>query len=260
MFGLSGFLNLLRLLPLPVFGLVLVFVITMCVHVVKTGRSLYWIWIMLLIVPPLGAIVYFCAIILPELMRGPTARRMGQAARDQLDPGRDYRQAKALWDETPTVQNGMKLAEAAAGLGRWAEAEQRYAQAMQGIYADDPALLIGHARTLVELNRARDALDALARLATLGEVETPQATLVRARALQATGRIGEADHAFRAAIERLPGLEALARYAAFQAEIGRRDDARQTLAEIDRRVDKARAQFRREAQAWRDFAAQRVAA
>jgi hypothetical protein len=158
------------------------------------------------------------------------------------------------------VQNGMKLAEAAAGLGRWAEAEQLYAQTMQGFYADDPALLIGRARTLVELNRAPEALDTLAKLAALGETETPQATLVRARALQAVGRIGEADQAFRLAAERLPGLEALARYAAFQAETGRKAEARQTLAEIDRRVDKARAQFRREAQAWRDFAAQRVAA
>ena len=83
---------------------------------------------------------------------------------------------------------------------------------------------------------------------------------MRARALQALGRIGEADPAYRSATERLPGLEALARYAAFQAETGRKAEARQTLAEIDRRVDKARAQFRREAQAWRDFAAQRVAA
>jgi hypothetical protein len=255
-----GFLSLLRVLPLPVFGLLLIFVIAMCVHVVKTGRSLYWIWIMLLIVPPLGAIVYFFAIVLPELMRGPTARRMGKAARDTLDPGRDYRHAQALWNEAPTVQNGMKLAEAAATLGRWAEAEQLYVQAMQGFYADDPALLIGRARALVELNRAPEALDTLAKLAALGEKETPQATLVRARALQAVGRLGEADQAFRAATERLPGLEALARYAAFQAETGRKAEARQTLAEIDRRVDKARAQFRREAQAWRDFAAQRVAA
>ena len=50
----------------------------MCVHVVRTGRNLYWIWVILLIVPPLGAIVYFIAIVLPELMGGPTARRMGR--------------------------------------------------------------------------------------------------------------------------------------------------------------------------------------
>lgn len=255
-----GLLSLLRILPLPIFGLLLIFVIGMCVHVVRTGRNLYWLWVILLIVPPLGAIVYFIAIVLPELMGGPTARRMGQAARDTLDPSREYRRVKALWDDAPTVQNGMKLAEAAAGLGRWAEAEQLYAKALTGFYADDPALLLGHARTLIELNRPADAQETLAKLAATGEAESPQATLVRARALHALGRIGEAETAYRSATERLPGLEAMARYAAFQAETGRKAEARQTLAEIDRRVDKARAQFRREAQAWRDFAAQRMAA
>lgn len=253
-------LRLLGVLPLPVFALVLIFVIAMCVHVVRTGRNLFWLWIILLIVPPIGAIVYFVAIVLPELMGGPTARRVGQAARDTLDPGREYRRIKAAWDEAPTVQNSMKLAESAAALGRWADAEKLYAQALTGFYADDPALLVGHARALMELNRPAEALDGLAKLAAVGEAESPQATLVRARALHALGRIGEADQAFKSATERLPGLEAMARYAAFLSDTGRKPEAKQILVELDRRVDKARAQFRREAQAWRDFAAQRVAA
>jgi hypothetical protein len=253
-------LNLLHFVPLPVVVLILAFVVWMCVHCVRSGQNLYWIWIILVIAPPLGAIVYFCAHVLPELMGGSTARSLGKAARDTLDPGREYRRAKALWDDAPTVQNGMKLAEAAAGLGRWAESEQLYAQALQGFYADDPALLLGRARALVELNRAPEALDMLTKLQTLGEADTPQATLMRARVLQAVGRMGEADQAYQSAVQRVPGLEALARYAIFQAEVGRKSEARQTLAEIDRRVGKARAHFRREAQAWRDFAAQKVAA
>ena len=255
-----GLLNLIRILPLPVFGLVLIFVIAMSVHVVRTGRNLYWLWLILILAPPLGAFIYFVAIVLPELMGGPTARRMGRTARDTLDPGREYRRAKALWDDAPTVQNGMKLAEAAASLGRWAEAEQLYAQTLTGFHAEDPALLLGHARALLELGRPAEALEPLATLAATGGVESPQATLVRARALHALGRLGEADQAYRSATERVPGLEAMARYAAFQAETGRKAEARQTLAEIDRRVGKARAHFRREAQAWRDFAAQRMAA
>jgi hypothetical protein len=246
-------------IPIPIFGLSLIFSIALCVHVVKTHQQLYWVWLILMF-QPLGGIVYFVAIMLPELTGGSTARAMSKAARDTLDPGRGYRHAKALYDDAPTVQNGMKLAEAAVGLGRWAEAEQLYAQAAQGFYAEDPALLLGRARALLELNRAPEALDCLGKLAGLGEAESPQAALLRARGLQAVGRLGEADQAYQAAVQRLPGLEALARYAAFQAEVGRKDEARQTLAEIDRRAGKARAHFRREAQAWRDYAAQRVTA
>jgi hypothetical protein len=246
-------------LPLPVFGLSRVFSIALCVHVWRTHQQMYWIWLILAF-QPLGGLIYFIAVILPSLSGGPTARRMGAAARETLDPGRDYRQAKALWDDSPTVQNGMKLAEAAAGLGRWDEAERLYAQTLQGFYADDPALLQGRARALIELGRPAEALEVLTRLAALGGIEPPQAALVRARALEALGRIGEADRAYGVAVERLPGLEAMARYAAFMAAVGRRDEARQALAEIDKRVVKTRAQFRREAQAWRDFAAQRLEA
>jgi hypothetical protein len=246
-------------LPLPALGLSLLFSILLCVHVWRTHQQMYWIWLILAF-QPIGGLVYFAAVILPVLMGGPTARRVGQATLETLDPGREYRRAKALWDDAPTVQNGMKLAEAAAGMGRWAEAEQLYTQASTGFYAEDPALLQGRARALLELDRPAEALDALAQLAALGGLESPQAALVRARALQALGRIAEADRAYQKAVERLPGLEALARQAAFFAAVGRREEARQVLTEIDRRVGKTRAHFRREAQAWRDFAAQHVAA
>src|ERR1700742_66789 len=113
--------------------------IALCVHVVRTNQPLYWIFL-ILFVPVLGSLVYFIAIVLPELTGGTRAKRMGMAARDALDPGREYRQAKAATDETPTVHNQMRLAAAAAHQGRWDEAEQLYGAALTGIHADDPAL------------------------------------------------------------------------------------------------------------------------
>jgi hypothetical protein len=254
--GLSGLFGL----PLPLAVIGLLVCVCLCVHVHRTGQSMYWMYLIIFIQPMIGAAIYFAAVILPGLMGGPTARRAAVSARETLDPGREHRRAKAAYDDTPSVQNGMKLAEAATALGRWAEADQLYATILQGIYADDPALLEGRARVLVELGRPNDALEVLAHLAAQGGLESPQATLVRARALEALGRFGEADRFYQSAVERLPGLEAMARYTAFLAQVGRRDEARQTLAEIDRRVAKTRAHFRREAQAWRDFAAQRAAA
>jgi hypothetical protein len=245
-------------IPIPYFGLSALVTLALCVHVIVTRQQLYWLAILLLF-PGIGGVIYFLTVVMPEFRSGRTARTMGQVAR-AVDPGRDYRHAKAQWDDAPTVQNGMRLAEAAAGLGRWEEAEQLYAQAQQGFYADDPALITGRAHALLELGRAPEALELLGKLKALGETESPQATLLRARVLQAVGRLGEADQAFQRAIERMPGLEPLARYAAFQAAVGRKEEALQTLAEIDRRARKAQAHFRREAQAWRDYAAQRVTA
>src|SRR5579863_1287830 len=137
--------------------------IALCVHVVRSNQPLYWIFL-ILFVPVLGSVVYLIAIVIPDLTGGTRAKRMGMAARDALDPGREYRQAKAATDESPTVHNRMRLAAAAASLGRHAEAEQLYDEAAQGIHADDPALLLGRATALVELARYDEALELLKKL------------------------------------------------------------------------------------------------
>jgi hypothetical protein len=249
-------LGILFGLPLPLLILVGALVIGACVHVVRTHQQLYWIWIILAF-PGLGALVYFFLIMLPEWTGGTTARRMGKAAQETLDPGRNYRFAKAAYDDTPTVQNAMKLAEAAVEMGRWAEAEKLYGGAAQGLYADDPALLLGRARSLVELGRPAEALEQVDHLAKLGPL-APQADLARARALHALGRLGEAERSYKSAFERLPGLEAMARYAAFLAETGHKDEAKAMLRDMDVRANKTHGQFRREAMAWRDFAQQKI--
>ena len=73
-------MSLLMAFGLP--GLVVIgaFLIWMCVHVVRSGGQLFWIWIILVVFPPIGALVYFIAIVLPEMLRGPTARKVGRAA------------------------------------------------------------------------------------------------------------------------------------------------------------------------------------
>jgi hypothetical protein len=246
-------------IPIPAFGLSLILSIALCVHVVRTNQQMYWLFIILAF-QPIGGIVYFVAILLPGLSGGPTARRMAKAAGSALDPGRTHREAKAAYDDTPSVQNAMKLAEAGMKLGRWEEAEGLYAKAAQGLYADDPALLLGRAKALLELGRPADALASLDRLGGTPESREPSATLATARALHGLGRNAEAEKAFRSAVTRVPGLEAVARWAVFLAETGRTQEAREVVADLDQRLAKTRAHFRIEAKVWRDYAASKVSA
>ncbi|HEX7760785.1 MAG TPA: tetratricopeptide repeat protein [Caulobacteraceae bacterium] len=240
---------------LGAFGLSLLLSVALCVHVVRTNQAMWWIAIILFF-QPLGGVVYACAIILPGLLGGKTARTIGQAARDTLDPGREYRQAKAACDDTPTVHNQMRLAQAAAGLGRHEEAERLFAEAAQGIHADDPTLLLGRANALVELRRFDEALPLLDKLnEDPDKGRTPQVAVTLGRAFEGLGRNIEAETAYKWASERLPGLEGLARYAAFLARTGRKDQAREIVAEIDKRVARTRGTFRTEARIWRDLAA-----
>ena len=154
----------------------------------------------------------------------------------------------------------MRLAKAAAALGRHEEAERLYAQAAQGIHAEDPVLLLGRAQALNEMRRFEDALAVLGRLEQDADGgRTPQAALAYARAYEGLGRQAEAEEAYRWAVERLPGLEAMARFAAFLARTGRGAQARDLIAEIDRHIDRAAPQFRREYRGWRDLAARALA-
>jgi hypothetical protein len=247
---------------MPYFGggllLSLLMSVLLCVHVVRTNQQIYWIFIILFL-GPLGCIVYVVAILLPDLFGGTRAKRVGMAARDALDPGREYRQSKAALDDSPTVHNRMRLAAAAAQMGRHAEAEQLYAEAAQGIHADDPTLLLGRANALIELGRAPEALPLVDKLVDEQATRSPGVALAQARVYEAVGRFAEANTAYEWAAGRLPGLEGLARYAAYLARVGRRDEAADHLAEIDRRIERANPQFRREGRAWRDLAAQALA-
>jgi hypothetical protein len=240
-------------------GLMVVIQVILGIHVVRTNQQLYWLWIIIAF-GPIGCLVYGAAIVLPEMLGGTTARRLGRAARDTLDPTRAYRRAKADIDESPTVANQTRLAQAAAGLGRYDEAEQLYAAAGQGIHAEDPTILLGRANALVELGRFADALPLLDKLGEDPDKgRTPAAALALGRTYEGLGRNSDADRAYEWAAGRLPGLEGLARYGAFLARIGRRDEAQDILKEIDRRVTRTRGQFRAEARAWRDLAAQALA-
>jgi hypothetical protein len=225
------------------------------IHAVRTGQQMYWLWI-LVIGGPLGAAIYVFAVLVPEWMGGRTARGVGRAAQQALDPDRDYRHAMRALEDTPTVGNRMKVAQAAAALGRWSDAEAQWALCGDGHWGDDPVILLGHADSLLELARYSEAVQKLEKLKSLGrEGETPRVALAFARAYEGLGRNAEADDAYRFAADRVPGLEAGGRYVAFMAKIGRRSDAEIGLAELDRRLRKIAPPLRAEARIWRDLAA-----
>lgn len=225
------------------------------VHVVRTGREMYWLWIFI-IGPVLGPAFYFFAVLVPEWMGGRAGRNVGRAARQALDPERDFRNAMRALEDTPTVGNRMRVAQAAAALGRWSDSEAQWALCLDGAWTDDPTILMGHANALLELDRYDEALKRLEKIRSLGrEGETPQVAMAFGRAHEGLGRYDEADAAYRFAADRVPGLEAGGRYVAFMAKAGRRSDAEIGLSELDRRLQKIAPPLRAEARIWRDMAA-----
>jgi hypothetical protein len=244
-------------MPLGLYLLGLLFSIALCVHVVRSGQNMMWLYIILFL-SPVGGIIYLIAVILPGVTGSPAARKAREAARETLDPTRDYRTARQAVDDSPTVYNRMRLAAAAGELGKWDEAETLYRAAAQGVHAEDTDLAYGLARALVELGRYGEARPMLEKL----EAETPrtpQTALQLARAYEGLGMTAEADAPYLYAAARLPGLEGIARQAAYLARSGRKAEAQEALNEVEKRLERTNPRFQKEARQWRQLAADAVA-
>jgi len=98
-------------MPFLGLGLHILIALFFAVHAVRTGRPIYWLFI-LFSFPLLGSLVYFLVEFLPETRLN---RDVGMAARTiakSLNPGRELREARRAFDLSPTVQNRMRLAHA----------------------------------------------------------------------------------------------------------------------------------------------------
>lgn len=227
-------------------------------HAVKTGRTQPWLFIFV-IAPCLGPMVYFFVEIIPALSGGRTAGDVGPAARKMVDPEREYRAAVQALDDAPTNGNRIRLAQAAVTLGRWREAEGLWQACSVDPQRDDPVVLLGHAETLLELRQYDDALIKLEKLQAQGAADGGRAALAFARVYEGLGQHDAADAPYRFAADKVPGLEAGARYVSFLARSGRLEEAEIGLGEIERRFSEISPKLRKHARVWRDLAARNVA-
>ena len=101
------------------------------VHVVRTGRQMYWIMI-LLIFPALGSLVYFLAEYLPEMRHSTVARKSARVVKSLVDPNRELREARLAFERTPTVDNRSRLAEALLARGDYDEAIEQFQACASG--------------------------------------------------------------------------------------------------------------------------------
>lgn len=76
----------------PLLLLSLVLQAACCVHVVRSGRPLYWIFL-LLAFSLLAVLVYVFVAVIPDLRNDPNARRSLERVRSKLDPQREQRDA-----------------------------------------------------------------------------------------------------------------------------------------------------------------------
>jgi hypothetical protein len=214
--------HLAERIAMPFFGLGLHLLVALffAVHVVKTGKQLYWLLI-LFSFPLLGSIVYFFAIFLPDSKLERSAMKAVSSVARSLDPGKELREAKEAFDFTPTAQNQMRYASALLESGAAHEAAKNYEACLQGPFADDLDIKFNASRAFIDSNRFPEAITHLTAIRSKDpKYRFDQVSLLMARALSLQNRKDEAKAEFEAAVEQSSSFELRAEYAIWAAEFG----------------------------------------
>ena len=229
------------------------------IHVLKTGRSRYWI-LMLFFMPMIGGLAYFIIEVLPELSSSITGQRAVRNVRQTLNPGADIRQHKAAWDQSPNVDNGRRYAEALLDSGKSDEAEGIIDQALKGLFETEPTLLLLKARLQFEKKRTEETVKTLEILQEHNpDFRSAEGHLFYARALEAEDKIERAIKEYSAVSGYFPGVEARYRLALCLEAAGKSSAARTEYESILNDAKLAPPHFRKSQKKWLDAVKQEVA-
>jgi hypothetical protein len=233
------------------------------VHAIRTGRNLYWL-IVLFSFPLLGSIVYFLVEYLPQSRLERGVNRAAGAAMKLLDPEREYRDALAAFELTPTAQNKIRLARASLERGRTDEAIAHYRDALRGPFANDAELLFGHTRALLALGTSAAGTEALETLGRLKQAHPDyrkdEVALLVARAYTAAGQDEDAGRAFDFALKLYNDVETRARYIAWLSSRGDAATARRHFDDLAKAARHWNAHARSMNREWMALAEQSVKA
>jgi hypothetical protein len=246
---------------MPVLGVLsLLAQIACAVHVVRTGRNPYWIYIVVF-VPVVGMAAYFLAEILPDLMHSRTGRDAASGVARALNPGKGLRDAIRAVEITPTTENKARLAAEYLAIGETGPAVALYREVLAGVHATDPALMLGLARALFGQGDLAETQTVLEQLrAANPNINSPEGHMIYTRSLELQGKTEQALREYAALIAYYPGQEARCRYAQLLAQNGRAAEARQLFGEVCQSIEYGPRHQRREQRPWYDIAKRALAA
>lgn len=232
--------------------LVWIMQLALIIHVIKTGRSYYWI-MFLIFVPLLGGLAYLVIELLPQFSGSIAGQRAVRSVKHTLNPGADLRQHEAAWNQSPNVDNGRRYAEVLLDSGDTDKAEDIINQALKGLFATEPTLLLLKARLQFEKNRTDEAVKTLEMLQEHNpDFRSAEAHLLYARALEAQGKIDDAVREYSAVSGYFPGVEARYRLALCLATAGKTKASRTELESILNDAKLAPSHFRKSQKPWLD--------
>ena len=228
--------------------------ILLVIHVLKTGRNRYWIWL-LLFLPLIGGVAYLVVEIIPEFASGITGQRARRGVRNLVDPGADVRARAAAWEQSSNADNGRHYAQALLAADRAVDAENILNQVLAGFFKTDPALMLLKAQAQFDQEQWKPALATLEDLQKHNpDLRSPEGHLLYARTLEQTGRSDEAIKEYRAVAGYFPGAQARFLLGLALKNSGQEKEAAEEFRNMIRDAELAPAHFRKSEKNWLDLA------
>jgi hypothetical protein len=244
---------------MPVYILMLLIQVGLIIHVIRTGRNTIWIWVLVLL-PGAGMIAYVAAELLPELLRGRTARRTASRVQKAFDPTRDLREAHRNVRLTGSIDARRKFAEELFENGKYEDAVANFRAALTGLYEHDPHLMLGLAKAQFASNdyaASRATLDDL--IAHNPDFKSPEGHLLYCRALEGEGNLDKAVAEYETLSGYYSGAEPPYRHAMLLKRMGREDRARELLQKVLDDAELSTRHARKLQKEWLDLAKQELA-
>lgn len=214
------------------YGLSLVIQIALIVHVFRTGRSMYWAFVIFFL-PAVGAIAYVLVELLPEWSGGIRGQRALRTVKKTINPHGELKRRERYLGVSASVDAARHLARELVENGRYAEAAEHYQNALTGLYEHDPDLLLGLAEAQFNDKRFAEAQETLERLNEKNPgYRSEPAHLLYARTLERNGDTDEAETEFKAVARYFAGAEADVRCGRLLDKLGKTEDALKHYEEV----------------------------
>jgi len=207
---------------MPIIGLSLIIQIALAIHVVKTGRDTYWIYILLM--PGLGPALYFFTQILPELGQNRTVHSAKSSLLKAIDPQRELRKKKAQLELANTLDNKQKLAEECLEAGMTTDAIELFQSCLTGVGEGDADTMVKLAHAYFankNYNLALQTLDDI--IKSNPNFNSPEGHLLYARSLEKLEKFKQALKEYAVVSENYPGEQGRVRYGLLLLEMNQLD-------------------------------------
>lgn len=218
--------------------------IALVIHVYRTGRPYWWIWI-LFMAPLIGGLAYVVVELLPDF-------RSPDGLFYSLKP-RKWRIAdmREKLEESETITNRLALAEELFAGGETAEAHEVASECLKGVFKDDPRTLVDVARYKIALARHTEAYAILDKVDTTGNrMLGLELQVLRGDCLTAMERFQEAEEAYQSVVGRFIGEAARVGLALVFEKTGRNEEAVALWKDILKKFRKANPAWRRTERKW----------